>query len=73
MKIVKVPTYYDYEDIENLREKFRQADPNEAVIFITADIDVIDFPLKDLIRLREEIDKEISGREIKMSDERDKS
>jgi hypothetical protein len=73
MKIVKVPTYYDYEDIENLREKFRQADPNEAVIFITADIDVIDFSLNDLIRLRKMIDKEISDRELMTPDERNKS
>lgn len=73
MKIVKVPTYYDYEDIENLREKFKQVDPNEAVIFITADIDVIDFSLNDLIRLRKMIDKEISDRELMTPDERNKS
>lgn len=72
MKIVKVPTYYDYEDIENLREKFKQADPNETVIFVTADVGVIDFPLKDLIKLREEIDKEISDREMMIPGERNK-
>lgn len=73
MKIVKVPTYYDYEDMQNIYKKFKQANPEEEVIILTEDIKVIELPLKKLYELKDVIDKEISNRETKMSDERDKS
>ena len=73
MKIVKFPPYYDYEDVENLREKFKQACPEEEVLFLTADTDVIDLSLQDLHKLRDIIDKEISNREMMIPDERNKS
>ena len=72
MKIVKVPTDYDYEDMQNVYNNFKQANPEEEVIVLTEDIEVIELPLKDLYRLRDMIDKEISDREMMIPDERNK-
>lgn len=72
MKIVRVPAYYDYEDIQNVYKNFKQVNPEEEVIVLTEDIEVIELPLKDLYRLRDVIDKEISDREMMIPDERNK-
>lgn len=73
MKIVKVPTDYDYENMQNVYKNFKQVNPEEEVIVLTEDIEVIELPLRDLYRLRDMIDKEISDREMMIPDERNKS
>ena len=70
MKIIKVPAYYDKEDVENLLEKFKQDNPYEEVIILSEDVGIIELPLKDLYKLRDTIDKEISNREMMLPGER---
>lgn len=73
MKIVRFPEGAPVEDIEFLRDKFKEEYPNEHILFVSDAIDIVDLSLKDLYRLRDMIDKEISDREMMIPDERNKS
>lgn len=73
MKIVKIPENATEETIQLLMNKLRQDEPNERILFIRSDIDIIDLSLQDLYKVRDMIDKEISDRELMIPDERNKS
>ena len=73
MKIIKVPKDTPYEDIQLLMDKIRQSYPDERILCIRSDIDIIDFSLQDLYKIRDMIDEEISDRELMVLDERNKS
>lgn len=70
MKIVKVPEDTCEETIQFLMNKLRQDEPNERIIVIRSDIDIIELSLKDLYKVRNMIDKEISDRELMVPNER---
>lgn len=70
MKIIRVPEGFPQEDMKILADRLKEEYPNERVIFISDAIDILDLSLRDLIRLREEIDKEISDREMIVPGER---
>ena len=73
MKIVRVPEGFSQENMQILSGRLKEEYPNERVIFISDAIDILDLSLRDLTRLREEIDKEISDRERIAPGERIKS
>lgn len=70
MKIVRIPEGLCQESIRILMNKLEEENPNERIIFISDAVDIIDLSLQDLYKLREEIDKEISDRELMIPDER---
>ena len=72
MKIVKIPENTCKETMQYLMNKLRQEEPDERIIFIRSDIDIIDLSLQDLYKVRDMIDKEISDREIMIPGERNK-
>ena len=72
MKIVKIPDSMDEETIRLLMDKLRQNNPDERILFIRSDIDIIDLSLQDLYKIRDMIDAEISDRELMVQDERNK-
>jgi hypothetical protein len=73
MKIVRFPEGTSAEDIELLQDKFKEEYPNEHILFISDAIDIVDLSLKDLYRVRNMIDEEISDREMMAPNERNKS
>lgn len=70
MKIVRIPEGLCQENIRILMNKLEEENPSERIIFISDAVDIIDLSLQDLYKLREEIDKEISDRELMIPDER---
>lgn len=70
MKIVRIPEGTCQESMQILANKLQEENPNERVIFISDAVDILDLSVQDLYRLREEIDKEISDREMMIPDER---
>lgn len=64
MKIVKIPEDYPDEEIEILSKTLRKENPQERIIFIRSNIDIIELSLEELYKVRDMIDKEISEREI---------
>ena len=73
MKIVRFPDGFPAEDLEFLAKKLEEEYPNERILFISDAIDIVDLSLKDLYRVRNMIDEEISDREILAPGERNKS
>ena len=63
MKIVKIPVDYPDEEIEILSKTLRKENPQERIIFIRSNIDIIELSLEELYMVRDMIDKEISERE----------
>ena len=72
MKIVRFPDGFPAEDLEFLAKKLEEEYPNERILFISDAIDIVDLSLKDLYRVRNMIDEEISDREILVPGERNK-
>lgn len=73
MKIVRIPEGFPQEQMQILANKLKEERPNEHFVFISDAIEVLDLPLRELYKLREEIDKEISECEMMRPDERNKS
>lgn len=70
MKIVSVPEGLPYEDMQALADKLKHCYPSEYVLIITDAIAIYDFPLEELHKLRDIIDKEISNQEMMIPGER---
>jgi len=70
MVIIRFPKDMDAFSLRVMRETFQAKNPEERFIFLAEGIDVIELPLKDLYKLRDTIDKEISEREMLVPGER---
>lgn len=64
MKIIKVPTYYNYEDIQAILKTLQEAEPDQKYVIIPSDVELIDLSTQDLYRLKEEIEDAIHDHEV---------
>jgi hypothetical protein len=64
MVIIKYPKDYDCSNLQYACERLHKKNPEEQFIFIREDLEWIHLSLDELYKLRDEIDRAISDKEI---------